>query len=87
MTLAGTTTLAGCVIALDTAVRNLVRSGIPLPVAVAAAEREPVGDARRRPTAAGSPSACGRTWSSSTTALRVRRVMRGGEWFDGAGTS
>ena len=37
--LLGTTTLAGSVIALDTAVRNLVASGVPLPDAIAAASR------------------------------------------------
>ena len=42
VTLAGTTTLAGSVIALDTAVRNLVASGVPLPAAVAAASRNPL---------------------------------------------
>ena len=40
-TLAGTSTLAGSVIALDTAVRNLVREGTPLHVAVAAASANP----------------------------------------------
>ena len=42
VTLAGTSTLAGSVIALDTAVQNLVRSGVPLPAAVAAASRNPL---------------------------------------------
>jgi N-acetylglucosamine-6-phosphate deacetylase len=40
-TLAGTDTLAGSTIALDTAVRNLVREGLPLPRAVAAASSNP----------------------------------------------
>lgn len=40
--LAGTSTLAGSVVALDTAVRNLVASGLPLPHAVAAASRNPL---------------------------------------------
>jgi N-acetylglucosamine-6-phosphate deacetylase len=40
-TLAGTTTLAGSVISLDDAVRNLVAAGIPLPDAVAAASTNP----------------------------------------------
>ena len=39
--LAGTETLAGSVIALDTAVRNLARAGVPLHGAVAAASRNP----------------------------------------------
>ena len=66
VTLVGTTTLAGSVIALDAAVRNLVASGVPLPAAVAAASREPARAARDRPTAAGSPSASAPTSSSST---------------------
>ncbi len=41
VTLAGTATLAGSVIALDAAVRNLVEAGVPLPAAVAAASRNP----------------------------------------------
>jgi N-acetylglucosamine-6-phosphate deacetylase len=41
-TLVGSGTLAGSVIALDTAVRNLVRSGSSLPAAVAAASRNPL---------------------------------------------
>ena len=42
VTLAGTTTLAGSVIALDTAVRNLVGTDVPLPEAVAAAAANPL---------------------------------------------
>ena len=41
-TVVGTDTLAGSVIALDTAVRNVVASGVPLPTAVAAASRNPL---------------------------------------------
>lgn len=41
-TLAGTDTLAGSVISLDTAVRNVAESGVPLPQAVAAATRNPL---------------------------------------------
>jgi N-acetylglucosamine-6-phosphate deacetylase len=41
-TLRGTETLAGSVIALDTAVRNLVRHGVPLHRAVQAATRTPL---------------------------------------------
>jgi len=40
--IAGTTTLAGSVIALDSAVRNLVGTGVPLARAVAAASRDPL---------------------------------------------
>ena len=42
VTLVGTTTLAGSVIALDTAVRNLVEAGVALPAAAAAASRNPL---------------------------------------------
>jgi N-acetylglucosamine-6-phosphate deacetylase len=42
VTLAGTTTLAGSVIALDDAVRNLVGSGAGLHEAVAAASANPL---------------------------------------------
>jgi N-acetylglucosamine-6-phosphate deacetylase len=41
-TVVGTDTLAGSVIALDTAVRNVVATGISLPAAVAAASRNPL---------------------------------------------
>jgi N-acetylglucosamine-6-phosphate deacetylase len=41
-TIAGTDTLAGSVIALDSAVRNVVASGVPLPRAVAAASSAPL---------------------------------------------
>lgn len=42
VTLAGTTTLAGSVIALDDAVRQLVATGVPLPEAVVAASANPL---------------------------------------------
>ena len=42
VTLAGTSTLAGCAVGLDTGIRNLVRSGTPLPDAIAAATRAPL---------------------------------------------
>lgn len=41
-TIVGTETLAGSVISLDVAVRNVVRAGVPLPAAVAAATRNPL---------------------------------------------
>jgi len=56
VTLVGTNTLAGSVIALDDAVRNLVTAGIPLPAAVAAASRNPsamLGEADRGRLAVG----------------------------------
>ena len=83
VTLAGTSTLAGCVIALDTAVRNLVRSGIPLPVAVAAAGANPsamLGQADRGRIAVGLRA----DLVELDEGLRVRRVMRAGEWFTGS---
>jgi N-acetylglucosamine-6-phosphate deacetylase len=42
VTIVGTTTLAGSVIAIDDAVRNLVRSGLPIPTAIAAGSRNPL---------------------------------------------
>jgi N-acetylglucosamine-6-phosphate deacetylase len=41
-TIAGTDILAGSVISLDVALRNVVRAGLPLPQAVAAATRNPL---------------------------------------------
>jgi N-acetylglucosamine-6-phosphate deacetylase len=82
-TLAGTTTLAGSVIALDTAVRNLVAAGIAVPAAVAAAGRNPLAllgvDDRGR-IAPGQRA----DLVELDEDLRVRRVMRGGEWFETA---
>ena len=80
-TLAGTSTLAGSVIALDTAVRNLVAAGIPLPAAVAAASRNPLallGIADRGRIAVGQRA----DLVELDAELRVRRVMRGGTWFE-----
>jgi len=85
VTLVGTTTLAGSVIALDTAVRNLVESGAALPIAVAAASRNPlamlgIGDRGR--IAVGQRA----DLVELDDALRVRRVMRGGVWFATTGS-
>ncbi len=82
VTLAGTTTLAGSVIALDTAVRNLVASGVPLPAAVAAASRNPLamlGITDRGRIAVGQRA----DLVELDSELRVNRVMRGGTWFAG----
>jgi N-acetylglucosamine-6-phosphate deacetylase len=82
--LVGTTTLAGSVIALDTAVRNLVRAGTPLPAAVAAASSNPaamIGQTDRGRIAVGLRA----DLVELDDELRVQRVMRGGEWFEGAG--
>jgi N-acetylglucosamine-6-phosphate deacetylase len=79
-TLAGTETLAGSVIALDSAVRNAATAGIPLPEAVAAASQNPLallGVTDR-----------GRIFEGLRADLveldedlTVRRVMRGGDWL------
>jgi N-acetylglucosamine-6-phosphate deacetylase len=79
-TVEGTQTLAGSVIALDTAVRNIVEAGVPLPAAVAAASANPlallgVGDRGR--IAVGQRA----DLVELDDDLRVCRVMRGGTWF------
>lgn len=82
VTLAGTTTLAGSVLALDTAVRNVVASGVPLPDAVAAASRNPLallGISDRGRIAVGQRA----DLVELDPALKVSRVMRAGSWFDG----
>ena len=82
VTLVGTTTLAGSVIALDSAVRNLTRSGVPLPAAVAAASRNPLamlGISDRGEIAVGQRA----DLVELDEDLRVRRVMRAGVWFPG----
>ncbi len=79
VTLAGTTTLAGSVIALDTAVRNLVASGVSLSAAAAAAGRNPLallGISDRGRIAVGQRA----DLVELDADLRVRRVMRGGTW-------
>jgi N-acetylglucosamine-6-phosphate deacetylase len=81
VTLVGTSTLAGSVIALDAAVRNLVNAGIALPTAVAAASRNPLamlGISDRGRIAIGQRA----DLVELDDALRVRRVMRGGTWFE-----
>jgi N-acetylglucosamine-6-phosphate deacetylase len=83
-TLAGTDTLAGSVIALDMAVRALVREGRPLHLAVAAASANPaalLGELDRGCIEAGRLAHL----VELTDDLRVRRVTRGEEWIDGAG--
>jgi len=81
VTLVGTTTLAGSVLALDVAIRNVVGSGVPLPAAVAAASRNPldllgVSDRGRIAVAQRADLV------ELDSQLRVRRVMRSGTWFD-----
>ena len=82
VTLVGTTTLAGSVIALDDAVRNLVASGVGLPAAVAAASRNPLallGISDRGRLAVGQRA----DLVELDDDLRVRRVMRAGLWVTG----
>lgn len=79
-TLAGTTTLAGSVIGLDDAVRNLVGAGIALPAAVAAASRNPLamlGTDDRGRIAAGQRA----DLVELTADLEIGRVMRSGSWI------
>ena len=83
VTLVGTSTLAGSVIALDDAVRNLVNAGIALPTAVAAASRNPLamlGVTDRGRIAVGQRA----DLVELDDGIRVLRVMRGGSWLDGA---
>jgi N-acetylglucosamine-6-phosphate deacetylase len=81
VTLAGTSTLAGSVLTLDVAVRNMVASGTTLPDAVAAASRNPLAmlgiDDRGR-IATGQRA----DLVELDTDLRVRRVMRAGRWIE-----
>jgi len=74
--------LAGSVIALDDAVRNLVASGVSLPAAVAAAGRNPLamlGINDRGRIAVGQRA----DLVELDDELRVRRVLRNGAWLDG----
>ena len=74
--------LAGSVIALDSAVRNVARSGVSLPRAVAAATREPLallGVTDRGRLEPGQRA----DLVELDDDLQVRRVMRAGRWFPG----
>ncbi len=79
-TLAGTDTLAGSLIALDSAVRNLVAGGLSLTAAVAAASRNPLAllsvDDRGR-IAVGQRA----DLVELDDELNVLRVARAGEWL------
>jgi N-acetylglucosamine-6-phosphate deacetylase len=78
-TLAGTDTLAGSVIALDSAVRNATNAGVPLADAVAAASRNPLellGVSDRGRLAVGQRA----DLVELDEDLSVRRVMRAGTW-------
>lgn len=79
VTLLGTDTLAGSVIALDTAVRNLIASGVGLPAAVAAATRNPLallGISDRGRLAVGQRA----NLVELDADLTPVRVMRAGTW-------
>jgi N-acetylglucosamine-6-phosphate deacetylase len=76
---AGTTTLAGSVLALDSMLRNLVGSGVPLPAASRTASRNPaelLGATDRGRLAPGLRADV----VELDEELTVRRVMRGGVW-------
>ena len=80
--LAGTETLAGSIIALDSAVRNVASAGIPLADAVAAASRNPLallGVTDRGRLGVGQRA----DLVELDEDLSVRRVMRAGIWVDG----
>ena len=80
VTLRGTATLAGSVIALDDAVRNFVAAGVPQPSAFAAATVNPLamlGVTDRGTLAAGQAADI----VELDDELHVRRVMRAGRWF------
>jgi N-acetylglucosamine-6-phosphate deacetylase len=82
-TVVGTSTVAGSVIALDAAVRTLAGAGGPLPAAVAAATANPaamLGLTDRGRIATGLRA----DLVELDDELRVRRVMRGVEWIEGA---
>ncbi len=79
VTLLGTKTLAGSVLSLDVAVRNLVESGASLPTAVAAASRNPLallGVEDRGRIAPGQRA----DLVELAPDLSVSRVMRAGAW-------
>jgi len=83
-TLVGADTLAGSTIALDTAVRNLVREGTGLPAAVAAAATNPadlLGATDRGRIEPGRRAHL----VELDDELRVQRVTRGHGWLEGAG--
>ena len=78
-TLVATGGLAGSLIALDSAVRNLAAEGVPLPAAVAAGSRNPLallGVTDRGRLAVGQRA----DLVELDEELNVRRVMLAGEW-------
>jgi N-acetylglucosamine-6-phosphate deacetylase len=83
-TLVGTETLAGSVIALDSAIRNLAAEGHPLPAAVAAASTNPAALLGMTDRGSIEPGRLAHLVELDD-GLRVRRVTRGTGWIDGAG--
>lgn len=82
-TVVGGGQLAGSIIALDSAVRNLVHSGVALPAAVAAASRNPLallGVTDRGRIAVGQLAHL----VELDDAFGVRRVRRGSAWLAGS---
>jgi N-acetylglucosamine-6-phosphate deacetylase len=78
-TVAGTETLAGCVAGLDEAVKNLVSTGVPLPEAIGAVTRAPLSLLAiedRGQLEVGKRA----DLVELDGGIRVRRVMRRGEW-------
>jgi len=83
-TLLGTEALAGSVIGLDTALRNLIREGTTLPRAIAAASTNPatlLGETDRGRLEPGLRAHV----VELDDGLRVRRVTLGAGWLTGAG--
>ena len=80
-TIAGTATLAGSVIALDTAVRNVVASGIGLVAAVRAASTNPAALLGADDRGAIEPGRRAHLVELDDE-LGVRRVTRGGPWIE-----
>jgi N-acetylglucosamine-6-phosphate deacetylase len=82
-TLDGTETLAGSVIALDSAVRNLVREGTPLQAAIAAASSNPAALLREADRGRIEVGRLAHLVEVDDD-LRVQRVTRGSGWVEGA---
>ena len=79
---AGTTTLAGSVVALDGMLRNLVRSGASLPAAARAASANPLALLEVTDRGRLAPGLRADIVEMDDD-LVVRRVMRGGAWVAG----
>jgi N-acetylglucosamine-6-phosphate deacetylase len=82
-TLVGSDVLAGSTIGLHDAVRNLVRSGVPLPSAVAAASRNPA-DLLGLPDRGRIEAGARADLVELGDDLSIRRAMRAGRWVSPA---